>query len=422
MNKHVCIVTLMLVLSTGVASSGQDQPAGDPYLLDDMEVLDEWYVVKDAKISEADSAAVGDGAMCVQFPGSVSRDLPKRPFGRRRAWDQSGGLSFWIKGDGSDLYGALSVHGWRSSMSYSCYFPLKDTNWHRVTVAWEQFVPERHFTPIGSADGLAPSGIESITLGDRWTKHHNNQPLPTFVYSIDQIRIEKDLTNPAPAPKLRPLDDVLAKLKARKPVHIVCLGDSITFGAKLPDPPQQRFCVQLQAMLRQQLGYDDIRIESRAVGGSRLSHARAWVQRDLAGPAPDLVTILYGHNDKKTYPPDYFKYALGDYLDRIARQTDGKTAVLLLTTLPGNGSSYHLLDDFAQAVRDVADVRGVALCDLHRVFQDAGSSDTVDAYFVDEAHPNEKGHALIARAIADLFARKVDNLSREATPRGSATR
>ena len=393
--------------ATGTAKAPDDRVkiiTQDPFLLDGLESLDGWNVLKSAKIMKADSAVKGAGAMTIQFPGRIRKQLRSRSATETAAWDACGGVSFWIKGDGSDVFGSLSIAGWGGRMSYIYYFPLKNTEWHKLTVPWGAFAPAGQFKPIGSPGGMPPSGIDMMELGNRWTWYHNDRPLPASSFSIDHIMIEKDVANPTKPPQPGTLSEVTKKLKDHKPVHIVCMGDSITAGAALSNANSQRYAVRLQAILRERLGYDGVTVESRGVGGSRLTDARAWIDRDFTGSAPDLVTILYGYNDKKNQWAGYIKESLADYVDRVARKTQGKTAVLLLTTMPGTGAAYVIMDDVADAVRAVGAERGLPCLDLNQVFKKAGRpADVAKKYFADTAHPNPAGQELIARSIADYL-------------------
>jgi lysophospholipase L1-like esterase len=91
-------------------------------------------------------------------------------------------------------------------------------------------------------------------------------------------------------------------------------------------------------------------------------------------------------------------------VDRIARQTDGATAVLLMTPIPGRGPRFVMMDDYAEGVRALAPRRGLPLCDVHKVFKALGR-DGLDAYFADQAHPNPRGHVLLAQQLADMLAK-----------------
>jgi len=400
--------TAVLFAASVLFLAAPPAPGADPVILEDFENLGGWKPnpPKVASFKKADTAAVGQGAIHVTVPRMVGKQISRTRIEGSAAWDQYEGISFWVKGDGSDLFGALAV-GPRPSGSYNyvCYFPLKNTEWHKITVPWANLVPEGQYYPIGTRGALPPSGIKAVRFGSRWSIYHNNAKLPTHSYCIDQIRIEEKVDPPAPVPKPRPFAEILELLKAKKPVHIVCMGDSITAGTGLTDKDKERYAVLIQGILREWLGYGDILCESRAVGGAKLTDARAWVPRDFVGEPPDLVTILYGYNDKSgAYLQSYFKDSLNDYIDRIARKTQGKTAFLLLPTIPGTGPRFIMMDDFADAVRETAKERDVACFDLQKVFKDIGR-EKVEAYFGDQAHPNADGHRLIADAIATFLVR-----------------
>ena len=113
---------------------------------------------------------------------------------------------------------------------------------------------------------------------------------------------------------------------------------------------------------------------------------------------------MFGYNDKTWgYPADYYGHIVSDYVRRIARQTAGRTAVLLLTPIPGRGPRTIMMDDYAEAARRVAKNDAIALCDMHQVFKAFGR-EGLNAYMADNAHPNAKGHATMAQTIADLLA------------------
>jgi len=398
MRRSSCGAVAVCILLVGHAIGG-------PVVLDDFEDLSGWKTYRGrGSLDKADTAAVGSGAIRVTFPGMVFKKLPPRPEREVIPWDGSAGLSFWVKGDGSDLFGCLAVSSDRGRFPYVYYFPLKNTEWHQHKVSWEEFAPEGERYTLGSKGALPPSGIGGLRFGNRWTIHRNNERLPKHSYCIDQVQIEDEVPKPVPAPEMRPFADVADLLRTRKKIHVVCMGDSITAGSGLADKDNERYATVIQRVLRARLGYEDIIVESRAVGGAKLTDARAWTRRDFRGEPPDLVTILYGYNDKKVYTCAYFKDSLNDYIDRIARVTDGKTAVLLLSTIPGTKFKFVMLDDFADAVRQTARERGLACFDLDKVIKAIGRVEA-EKYFADMAHPNKEGHEVIGKAIAGFLLR-----------------
>ena len=360
-----------------------------------------------ARVETAPEAAVGSGAATFFLPGFITKKIaapkPRVPDALDEGW---AGISFWVKGDGSDQFGTLVLCGMHPQwfpFKYACSFPLKDTAWRQFKFRWSDLVPEDPTYAVGTPGGAPPSNIEFVKVGNKWSLTHNNRPMPKFSFSLDHLQLESDLPPAATAPELQSFEAVKAKLAAKQPVSILCLGDSITQGTSLGNADQERYAKGLEGLLRERLGSEEVTVVSRAVGGAQINDLRLWAERDFVGIAPDLVIVMVGYNDKTWgFPADYYANAISDYLDRIAVRTNGKAAVLLMPAIPGRGPRFIMMDDYAEAVRALAARRGVALCDMHKVFKAFGR-DGLNAYMADAAHPNAKGHAVMAKAIADLL-------------------
>jgi len=72
-----------------------------------------------------------------------------------------------------------------------------------------------------------------------------------------------------------------------------------------------------------------------------------------------------------------------------------------------------LVKDYAQAMRDVADEKGVELIDVYRAFQKKPKR--LD-YFPDGLHPDARGHRVIADLLVRRLARIVSRQTRQNTP------
>ncbi len=394
--------------------------AAQPYLLEDFndpEALEAREAVtvarKPAEFSLEPDGVTG-GAVTVRLPGMVRVTLDPALLEATSHWDACNGISFMARGDGSDNWGCIELGGGGSNsrFTYSLYFPLADTGWHEVRAHFSELVStDAALYGIGEPGMLPRSGIARITLGDRWTIHWNNAPRPEHSFSVDDLRLIADAPELPPAPAARPLEEVLRMMRDGEPVAIQCMGDSITAGTGLPDRDTQRYAVLLQRELRERLGHDGIVCYSRAVGGAKLNHGRAWYRRDFAGVEPDIVTIAYGYNDKSgAFPADYLRYSLDDYCRRIARVTDGTTAICAITTLPGGGSRFVMMDDYAQRIRDLTDERADVSCiDLAARIKAMGR-EAWGALLGDMAHPNEQGHEWLAEAIADWLIERMEGL------------
>ncbi len=404
----------------GVAVVLAHTVVADPAVLERFDALTGWKVWDQAwggkaEFRKAVAPPSGGGAILGVFPGIVYKELTGAQTNGCAAWEKSAGLSFWVKGDGSDLYGCLAVgpagtksweHNFGNSSSYVHYFPLKNVAWHKVTVAWRDFVPEEDYSAIGTPGGMSPDQIRVIRLGSRWAIHHSSAKIPRHEYSIGAIHFEKTISTLNSKAELAPFAGVVAKLKKKQPVRIFCLGDSITAGQGVQ--AGERYADRLQAKLRTMFGYDAIVVACRGVGAARITDARAWVDRDFDGVDADLITIMYGTNDSVIYTPAFFAQTLNDYLDRIAVVTHGKTAVLLLATIPGGQDRYRTADPLAQAIRDVATQRGLPCCDLQKAYYDLGEAKA--RAMLPTVHPTAEGHELMATTMADFIQRSAGNL------------
>lgn len=407
------IISIFATLFMGTVVCAQ------PFMLfsfDDQEALEARQGVKvtrePAQYQFIEEGASGT-ALQVTLPGQVALSADKTLLENSAPRDVCNGVSFMLRGDGSDKWGCITFAGFGSDMryAYSLYVPLNNTQWHEVRAHFSEMVAEAPVYPIGTPGMLPPSGVGTVMLGTRWGIWWNNAPMPEHSFAIDEIKLIADASTPPPPPMPRPLEDVLRLLRDHQPVTIQCMGDSVTAGTGLADRDRERYATVLQAILRERLGYDNIVCYSRAVGGAKVNDARCWVGRDFADVQPDLVTIAYGYNDKSnTVPADYYRYALNDYIDRIAHVTDGNAAICPITTLPGASHRFVMLDDFAQQVRELCAERGDVTCiDLAAQIKPMGR-EAWGELLGDLAHPNVQGHRWIANAIADWLIERVEAL------------
>ena len=143
-------------------------------------------------------------------------------------WDKAAGISFWVKGDGSQSWGGIRLIDRRDyARLYSFCFPIDSTEWRKITVAWADLIPERALSKfIDPAGGYAPSRFGYICFGKE--KHWDDFPACSF--AIDQIALEPEIpadkTDYTPARSGTPR--FLAKLKAGQPVTMVTMADSLS--------------------------------------------------------------------------------------------------------------------------------------------------------------------------------------------------
>jgi lysophospholipase L1-like esterase len=390
----------------GPSKPGPDPTSDSTTWLETFDSVEGWER-QGARVEPAPEAAVGAGAATFFLPGFITKKIASpKPIDPDAMDEGYAGISFWVKGDGSDQFGTLVLCGMHPQwfpFKYACSFPLKDTTWKQYKFRWDELVPEDATYSIGTPGGAPPSNIGYIKVGSKWNTTHNNAQMPKFSFDLDHLQLEADLPAAAPVPALQKVETVRARLAAKKPVSILCLGDSITAGTSLRNADKERYAQVLEGMLRERCGYDDISVVSRAVGGAQGNDLRLWTHRDFTGIEPDLVIVMFGYNDKSWgYPAGYYGAIIKDYADRIARQTSGKAALLLMPPIPGRGPRYIMMDDYADATRRAGRENNIEICDIHAVFKAFGRAG-LNEYMADDAHPNAKGHATMAETIAALL-------------------
>ena len=95
--------------------------------------------------------------------------------------------------------------------------------------------------------------------------------------------------------------------KAASTFRIVCLGDSVTFGYRVPpvwpdkpkdyDPEWQPFPMLLEKELRKANPNRQIEVFPMAVPGYTTHQGLAWLRRDIDYLKPDMVIASFGWND-----------------------------------------------------------------------------------------------------------------------------
>ncbi|MFB3893337.1 MAG: GDSL-type esterase/lipase family protein [Phycisphaerae bacterium] len=328
------------------------------------------------------------------------------------AWNDYGGLSFWVKGDGSDNYGCLRVQAGSWDKAWLGNFPLKDAEWHEVRLAWGDLVPSGASIPeLGTADGCRPGDINLVAFGKSWNFNTSHKS-PEITFSIDDLRLVRGVKSSrtrVSVDKFPPVSAVVEKLKAGKPVTILALGDSITWGTNV-DGNAHAYPAMLGKMLSEYYKNDKITVVNKAIGGSTTAKGRQWLNRDVRGVEADLVTVMFGFNEmpsEKTRDKDAaakaFTANLVRYIEEAAGTMKAPPACVFIATVPGKDKHWETLDPYAAAVRELVKAHpNTAVADANGRIKSLGK----EAYarmMTDEAHPNADGHREIAKALFETI-------------------
>jgi lysophospholipase L1-like esterase len=321
--------------------------------------------------------------------------------GADASWDQAAGISFWVKGDGSQSLGGLQLI-WNEdySLRYDFAFPIDSTEWRKITVAWRDLIPSTSAKakPLEAAAGNAPSKLSPFWFGKWW--YWREYPASSF--TIDDIRLEPTLALDQTdyTPSAAPLARTLAKLKAHQPVTIVTMGDSLT-DLKHWANKGTNWPALLRAKLKEQFGVEATFINP-AIGGTQLPQGLVLIPRWSAQP-PDLVTILYGYNDWDAGARGpQFAERMKDAVERVRRATRGKSDVLIITTCPAL-ERWDTMIELADACREAAQTRHAGLADSYRAFHATPEDRRATLYVNDKVHLAPPGHEVVAAAVLEAI-------------------
>ena len=326
--------------------------------------------------------------------------------GKMRAtpeWDKAAGISFWVKGDGSDHLGGVQfIFNEDYGVRYSFAFPIDSTEWKKITVPWRDMVSvlSKGSITLDPQTDSKPSKLSGAWVGKWWFW----KDYAACSFAIDDMRLEPtiELDKKDYKPAGDPLARVLAKLKAGKPVTIVTMGDSLTdyahWANKGPNWP-----TILKDKLKEKYK-SEVTIVNPAIGGTELRQNEILILRWLKqAPQPDLVTILFGGNDWGSGMRGEMYYETEkDAIDRVRRETKGAADVLMLTTVP-SVANWDVYKELVDAEKKAAKEKNTGLGDTDAAFHEAGKADKEHLFATDKTHMGVPGHELIAKTVMDAI-------------------
>ncbi len=212
-------------------------------------------------------------------------------------------------------------------------------------------------------------------------------------------------------------------LAAERTLTIVAFGDSTT----APRQGVEKVYPQRLEELLAARGYQ-AKVVNAGVGGNTTAAAVERYQNDVIAHRPDMVIIQFGLNDSAVdvsegkQTPRLALHLYERNLNNLLRDLAWRSVrVILMTPNPMlwtdarkarySGPPYDhddrwganpLNQHYAAAVRRIADAHDVPLVDVYRFFEtyDAVEGQSAEDLMSDGAHPNDRGHAIIAALLA----------------------
>ena len=189
-----------------------------------------------------------------------------------------------------------------------------------------------------------------------------------------------------------------------KKIRVACVGNSITYGAFIPDRDKWSYPAQLQAYLG-----DEYEVRNFGVNGATLLHQgdnpyiKTNEYKQSQDFLPDIVLIKLGTNDSKSQNWQYKDEFLKDYQAFIDafRGLNSHPRIILLTPLrcftPENDpiNSKIIAKEVRPLVEEMAYRNGLEIINMHSVMTDTWIPDLRP----DHLHPSAKGAGMMALKI-----------------------
>ena len=208
------------------------------------------------------------------------------------------------------------------------------------------------------------------------------------------------------------------------PIKVACVGDSITFGAKIKNRAQKSYPAQLQAMLGNGFKVVNFGISARTLlkKGDR-PYWKEKIYRDALEFHPDYVIIKLGTNDIK--PGNWklkneFAGDLKAFVESFQKLTS-KPVVFVSYPVPVQSTRWgmieqNIVEGVMPLVDQVAKEMNLSIIDFHKAVP------ANPELFVDGIHPNASGAKLMAEAVCAMLKTKgvLADLDAKAEPSNSA--
>ncbi len=233
------------------------------------------------------------------------------------------------------------------------------------------------------------------------------------LFALSVVLNAQDQDTQTGASKLPP--DLINRLEngVGEPVKIVCFGDSVT-GLYYHTGGLRTYTDMLGIALQQLCPKAKVEMINAGISGHTTVNALARIEKDVLARKPDIVTVMFGLNDLgKGIPLEDYAANLG----RIADQCAAAGAEVVLCTpnsvITTKARPFEELVKYCQAMREVAALKGVLLCDTFSAFEAMRADDPLawGLTLSDEIHPNMAGHKFIARQIAATLSGRTTSLS-----------
>jgi lysophospholipase L1-like esterase len=198
------------------------------------------------------------------------------------------------------------------------------------------------------------------------------------------------------------LSKLMEKVNKQQEITIAYLGGSITEGYQVSR--KQSYASQTTARLKDLFEYENFTTVNAGLSGTSSTIGLLRSNEDIFKQKPDLIIIEFAVNDGK----DAISQLAYDSLIKQCLMQENEPAVILLFTVLENG--YTCQEEMSK-IGEVYHLPMISVDNLIKSTKEGGEFSWSD-YAMDEAHPNYKGHKMIAEAIEYIVYSQMEKIQK----------
>jgi acyl-CoA thioesterase-1 len=312
----------------------------------------------------------------------------------------------------STLYPILKVLSVHNSAGDITYEEGRDYQWkpgtREITLTANSRIVARTPAELRRPDGSQKyrlthrDGNGEIFFGAKLEYHH----MQTCITYTHEPEDWKSIT---PKFDANALPRTIGRLRDRKPISIVLIGDSISSGCNASGwageaPFQPSFPGLLQRHL--EVSYETtVRMVNPSVSGKDTRWVLSAIDQVIK-PRPDLVIVAFGMNDAAGRSAEEYKANTKAVIEKI-RQSLPNTEFILVATMLGNRDwprlKQELFPQYRDALKELCEP-GIALADMTSIWTKfLKRKQDWDLTGNGVNHPNDFGHRVYAQVLSTLL-------------------
>ena len=189
---------------------------------------------------------------------------------------------------------------------------------------------------------------------------------------------------------------LFSKLEEGKPVTLCFLGGSITQGS-LSSKPTTCYAYKVYEWFKETFKNADITYVNAGVGGTTSAFGAARCDRDVLSHNPDFVLVEFSVNDECD---DYFYESYEGLIRKLVYSESQPAVAALFNFFYQDGKTSERIHS------KVARYYGIPAASMHgAIYEDilSGKIEDISTLSPDGLHPNDTGHDLLSRVVANLI-------------------